>query len=64
MVSQNVIVEIFWIIVHNISQHFNNIVNDEELNKNEVSFYSKKLFGVEFEFINSELINFKKGKRP
>jgi len=62
--SQKVIAEIFGTSTQNISKHFSNIVQDGELNKNEVSLSSKKLFEEESEFINSELINSKKGGRP
>ena len=40
------------------------IIEDEELEENEVSISSKKLFENQNEFINSELINSKKGGRP
>lgn len=62
--SQKIVAEIFGTTTQNISKHFNNIVHDGELNKNEVSLSSKELFKEESEFINSELINSKKGGRP
>ena len=43
---------------------FLKIIEDEELEEKEVSISSKKLFENQNEFINSELINSKKGGRP
>lgn len=62
--SQKVVAEIFGTSSQNISKHFNKIIEDEELEENEVSISSKKLFEEHSEFINSELINSKKGGRP
>ena len=62
--SQKVVAEIFGTSSQNISKHFIRIIEDEELEENEVSISSKKLFENQNEFINSELINSKKGGRP
>ena len=62
--SQRVVAEIFGTTTQNISKHFNKIIENEELIENEVSISSKKLFGENSEFINSELKNYKKGGRP
>ena len=62
--SQKVVAEIFGTSSQNISKHFQKIIEDEELEENEVSISSKKLFKNQNEFINSELINSKKGGRP
>ena len=62
--SQKVVAEIFGTSSQNISKHFIKIIEDEELEEKEVSISSKKLFENQNEFINSELINSKKGGRP
>ena len=62
--SQKVVAEIFGTSSQNISKHFLKIIEDEELEEKEVSISSKKLFENQNEFINSELINSKKGGRP
>lgn len=62
--SQKVVAEIFGTCSQNISKHFNEIIEDGELEENEVSISSKNLFEEHAEFINSELINSKKGGRP
>ena len=62
--SQKVVSEIFGTSSQNISKHFSKIIHDGELEENEVSISSKKLFKDNSEFINSELINSKKGGRP
>ncbi len=62
--SQKVVSEIFGTSSQNISKHFIKIIEDEELEEKEVSISSKKLFENQNEFINSELINSKKGGRP
>ena len=62
--SQKVVSEIFGTSSQNISKHFIKIIEDEELEEKEVSIFSKKLFENQNEFINSELINSKKGGRP
>ncbi|MBQ9161045.1 MAG: virulence RhuM family protein [Methanobrevibacter sp.] len=62
--SQKLVSEIFGTSSQNISKHFRKIIENEELNENEVSISSKKLFEDQSEFINSELINSKKGGRP
>ena len=62
--SQKVVAEIFGTSSQNISKHFIKIIEDEELEENEVSISSKKLFEDQNEFINSELINSKKSGRP
>ena len=62
--SQKVVAEIFGTSSQNISKHFIKIIEDEELEENEVSISSKKLFENQNEFINSELIHSKKGGRP
>ena len=62
--SQKVVAEIFGTSSQNISKHFIKIIEDEELEEKEVSISSKKLFETQNEFINSELINSKKGGRP
>ena len=59
--SQKVVAEIFGTSSQNISKHFQKIIEDEELEENEVSISSKKFFKNQNEFINSELINSKKG---
>lgn len=64
MASQKVVAEIFGTSSQNISKHFLKIIEDEELEEKEVSISSKKLFENQNEFINSELINSKKGGRP
>ena len=55
--NQKVVSEIFGTTSQNISQHFNNIIQDEELIENEVCLSSKELFGDDPEFIKK---NFKK----
>lgn len=55
--NQKVVSEIFGTTSQNISQHFNNIIQDEELIENEVCLSSKELFGDNPEFIKK---NFKK----
>ena len=62
--SQKLVSEIFGTSSQNISKHFRKIIENEELNENEVSISSKKLIEDQSEFINSELINSKKGGRP
>ena len=62
--SQKVVAEIFGTSSQNISKHFIKIIEDEELEEKEVSISSKKLFEDKKGFINSELINSKKGGRP
>ena len=62
--SQKVVAEIFGTSSQNISKHFIKIIEDGELEEKEVSISSKKLFENQNEFINSELINSKKGGRP
>ena len=62
--SQKVVAEIFGTSSQNISKHFTKIIESEELDENEVSISSKKLFENQNEFINPELINSKKGGRP
>ena len=62
--SQKIVAEIFGTSSQNISKHFIKIIEDEELQEKEVSISSKKLFEDQNEFINSELINSKKGGRP
>ena len=62
--SQKVVSEIFGTSSQNISKHFIKIIEDEKKKKKEVSISSKKLFENQNEFINSELINSKKGGRP
>lgn len=62
--SQKTVSEIFATTSQNISKHFMNIVREGELEENEVSISSKKLFKENSEFINQKLINSKKGGRP
>ncbi|MCC9262089.1 MAG: virulence RhuM family protein [Methanobrevibacter woesei] len=62
--NQKVVADIFGTSTQNISKHFKNIVQEGELEEKEVSLNSKELFKDKSEFINSELINSKKGGRP
>lgn len=62
--SQKVVAEIFGTSSQNISKHFHKIIEDGELNENEVSISSNKLFQEDSEFINSELIKSKTRGRP
>ena len=62
--SQKVVAEIFGTSTQNISKHFVNIIENDELNEKEVSISSKELFRDSTDFINSELIKSKKRGRP
>jgi len=62
--SQKTVAEIFGTSSANISMHMTNIFQDGELEENEVSISSKKLFEGQKEFIKKSLINSKKGGRP
>ena len=62
--SQKIVAQIFNTTPSNISMHFSNIIQDEELIENEVSISSRELFADHSEFIKDSLINPKKGGRP
>ncbi len=62
--SQKIVAQIFNTTPSNISMHFSNIIQDEELIENEVSISSKDLFTDHNGFIKNSLINPKKGGRP
>lgn len=62
--SQKTVAEIFGTSSSNISIHFSNIIQENELDENRVSISSKELFKGETEFIKESLINSKRGGRP
>lgn len=57
--SRKVVAEIFATTGPNISMHFENIVNEGELEENEVSISSKDLFKDDLEFSKKSLQNSK-----
>ena len=62
--SRKTVSEIFGTSGPNISMHFENIVQEGELDENEVSISSKELFKDDLEFSKKSLQNSKKGGRP
>ena len=62
--SRKVVAEIFATTGPNISMHFENIVQEGELEENKVSMSSKELFKDDIEFSKKSLQNSKKGGRP
>ena len=62
--SRKTVSEIFGTSGPNISMHFENIVQEGELEENEVSISSKELFKDDLEFSKKSLQNSKKGGRP
>ena len=62
--SQKITSKIFGTTQSNISMHFSDIIQDEELIKNEVSISSKDSFVDHHEFVKKSLKNLKKGGKP
>ena len=62
--SRKIVSEIFGTTGPNISMHFENIVNEGELEEKEVCISSKELFKDDLEFSKKFLQNSKKGGRP
>lgn len=62
--SRSVVADIFGTDKTNISKHFINIIQDGELEENEVSISSKKLFEDDIKFSEKSSLNSKKGGRP
>ena len=62
--SQQTVADIFETTPSNISKHMSNIFQEGELNENEVSISSKKLFEGQGKFIEDSSINSKKAGRP
>ncbi|MGL6297683.1 MAG: hypothetical protein ACRC1M_00790 [Methanobacteriaceae archaeon] len=62
--SQKTVASIFGSTVQNISKHFINIFEDEELNENEVFISSNKLFQGQADFSKDSFLNSKKGGMP
>ena len=62
--SRKVVAEIFSTTKQNISDHFKNIVQENELEENEVSMSSKELFKDDFEFSMNSLQKSNNRGRP
>ncbi|MDR3062713.1 MAG: hypothetical protein LBU40_01060 [Methanobrevibacter sp.] len=62
--SRKTITELFGTTSPNVTMHFKNIFQDDELNENEVSISAKDLFKNQSEFSKESLQNSKKGGRP
>lgn len=62
--SRKTVASIFGTTGQNISNHFLNIFEEEELNEKEVSINSKKLFGGQTDFSKDSFLNSKNRGRP